>query len=263
MASMLRLWPYRWLLVGFMGRDIRGRYFGSVAGIFWVLIHPVVTLVVYSLVFTEIFRIRLPVFEAVGFTSFVALGLWPWLAFQEGVQRGTTSIVSNASLIKKVEFPHELLIYSSIGGAYLVHMVGYFCVMLLLSIFFTSINFVGLAVLVPLILVQMIFTVGLVFFLAALNALFHDIEQFLAPVLMILFYMTPILYPVEMTPDWLREIVSLNPMSYFVGRAREVMLGHNLMPQLPDMSWLLFSLLVFFVGRWFFLKLSPHFEDFL
>ena len=95
-------WSARWLFVNFLRREISDRYIGSVSGLSWILLQPLALLAIYGFVFAVIFRVNIPEMQGRAFIEFVALGLWPWLAFQEGVQRGPMSIQAAAGLIKKV-----------------------------------------------------------------------------------------------------------------------------------------------------------------
>src|SRR5437016_7999679 len=100
----------RALFVNLFRRELRTRYLGSVSGLTWALLHPLALLAVYHFVFTTIFRTG--AMNGKSFLIFVAVALWPWLAAQEGLQRGTTSIAGHAGLIRKVAFPHELVVYA-------------------------------------------------------------------------------------------------------------------------------------------------------
>ncbi len=112
------LWRHRWLLWSFTRREVLNRYAGSAAGLAWALAHPLALLAVYAFVFTGVFRIKLPPEAgAAGYTAFVAVTLWPWLMFADGLQRGMASVQANAGLIRKVAFPHRFLVYASVFGA--------------------------------------------------------------------------------------------------------------------------------------------------
>ena len=89
------------------------RYLGSVTGLAWALLHPLALLAVYHFVFTTVFRAGS--FDGKSFLLFVAVALWPWLAAQEGLQRATVSLAGYAGLIRKVAFPHELVVYASVA----------------------------------------------------------------------------------------------------------------------------------------------------
>lgn len=259
---MVNLWSFRSLALNFFQREISGRYVGSVSGIFWILIHPLALLGIYSVVFTTIFRVSLPELGAGGFVAFVALALWPWLAFQEGVLRGAQSIQANAGLVRKVAFPNELLVHGAVCATYAVHGIGFLAALGVIALMGHPVHFEVLPLVAILLVVQLIFTLGLALGLSALQVLLKDVEHFLTPFLMIWFYATPVLYSVSMVPARLQQLMSLNPLAYSVGRIRDL-LTHGGGFVLSDGAFLLGSGLVFVLGRWFFNRLAPHFEDFL
>lgn len=259
---MVNLWFFRGLALNFFQREISGRYVGSVSGIFWILIHPLALLGIYSVVFTMIFRVSLPELGAGGFVAFVALALWPWLAFQEGVLRGALAVQANAGLVKKVAFPNELLVHGAVCATYAVHGIGFLAALGVIALSGNTLHFEALPLVVAFLLVQMLFTAGLALALSALQVLLKDVEHFLTPFLMIWFYATPVLYSVNMVPEQLQQLMSLNPLAYSVGRIRDLLM-HGGGFILSDGAALLGSVLVFVLGRWFFNRLAPHFEDFL
>ena len=114
---------------------------------------------------------------------------------------------------------------------------------------------------VPLILV--IGVVGIAFALAALQVFVRDVEHVLMPILMILMYLTPILYPLSLVPANLRGVVAANPFGWIVARLREALLEGQLAVHASDAIALVVALLLFAGGRWVFRRLSPHFEDFV
>lgn len=259
---MVNLWSFRGLALNFFHREISGRYVGSVSGIFWILIHPLALLGIYSVVFTMIFRVNLPELGSGGFVAFVALALWPWLAFQEGVLRGALAVQANAGLVKKVAFPNELLVHGAVCATYAVHGIGFLAALGVIAFTGNVLHFEALPLVAILLLVQLLFTIGLALGLSALQVLLKDVEHFLTPFLMVWFYATPVLYSAAMVPVRLQQLMSLNPLAYSVGRIRDlVMHGGGLV--LSDGAFLLCGVLVFVSGRWFFNRLAPHFEDFL
>lgn len=260
---MREIWRQRWLLLNLANREISNRYVGSASGLFWALLHPLVLLAIYAVVFATIFKVKFPELGRFDFTTFVALGLWPWLMFQEGVQRGAMAVQANANLVKKVAFPSEILVYAASGATWLIHLVGYGLVLLVLSVFFTPVGLAGLPVVLLLLITLMLFTLALALVLAALQVLFRDVEQFLTPILMVWFYATPILYPANLVPDWLQSAIRLNPVSYFVERIRHLLMEGGWQPMPGDFYALLGCLFLLWLARRFYNRLSPYFEDFL
>ena len=197
------------------------------------------------------------------FLLFVAVALWPWLAAQEALQRGTVSIASYAGLIRKVAFRHELIVYASVAATLALQFAGYLVVLVVLALFGEPVHFEGLLLAVPLWMVLAVAVTGLALALAALQVFVKDIEHILMPVLMILMYLTPILYPLSLVPDSVKPWVAANPFGYLVGRLRDALLEGRLGLFWGDALAVAVAVALFAAGRWVFLRLSPHFEDFV
>lgn len=254
-------WRHRWLFLALIEREIRNRYIGSLAGLFWALVHPLVLLAVYATVFNLIFRIQLP--DGQRFISFVAVALWPWLAFQESVQRGAQAVRVHGSLVRKVAFPHELLVVSSVAATFLVHLLGYALVLLALALFGGGLAGTGVPQVVAGLCLLFILSLGGALALGALQVFVPDIEQFLGPAFMVLFYATPILYPLSMAPDWLQAVLAWNPLLHLIEPVRAGLLSGGALPPWPVWLAWLGVLPVFGASLALFRRLSPHFEDFL
>jgi lipopolysaccharide transport system permease protein len=249
------------LFVNFLRRELLTRYLGSVTGLAWALIHPLALLTVYHFVFTTIFKAG--GFGRASFLLFVAVALWPWLAAQEAMQRAAVSIAGYSGLIRKVAFPHELIVYASVTGTLVLQFVGYILVLTVLALFGEPVRFAGLLVVIPMWVVMGVAVTGIALALAALQVFVKDIEHLLMPVLMILMYLTPILYPLTLVPASMRPWVAANPFGWLVGRLRDALLEGKLAPQWDDAVAVAGALAAFFAGRWVFRRLSPHFEDFV
>lgn len=258
------LWRHRWLFLNFYQREIKSRYVGSVTGIFWALLNPLIMLAVYAVVFQYIFGARAP--EGLGehgFVAFVAMGLWPWLAFQEGWQRGTLALQNGAGLIKKIAFPHELLVYAAVAATFTVHGAGFLLVMAVLSAWLGVVVWTALPWMVALFVLLAVLTMALALLTSALQTLFRDVEHFLSPITMVLMYATPVLYGESMVPKAVSSYLSWNPLSPIIDGMRTAAL-HGQWATDSRMLWVaLFTLALFASARWFFGRLSPYFEDFL
>jgi ABC-type polysaccharide/polyol phosphate export permease len=251
----------RALLANFFRRELKSRYLGSVTGLAWALLHPLALLAVYHFVFTKVFRAG--AFGGTSFLVFVAVALWPWLAAQEALQRATVSIAGYAGLIKKVAFPHELIVYASIAATFTLHFAGYLVVLLALALFGEPVHLAGLLLALPLWLVTAVAVTGVAFLLASLQVFVRDVEHVLMPVLMIMMYLTPILYPLALVPEGLRSWVAANPFAWLVGRLRDALLDGGLALQWSDAAMVAGAAVLLLAGRRVFLRLSPHFEDFV
>ncbi len=251
----------RALFANFFRRELTTRYLGSVTGLAWALLHPLALLGVYHFVFTTVFRTGN--FGDVSFLLFVAVALWPWLAAQEAMQRATVSLGGYAGLIRKVAFPHELVVYASVAATFALQMAGYVAVLIVLAIFGEPVRFQGLVVAIPLWALLAIAVTGIALALAALQVFVRDVEHVLIPLLMILMYVTPILYPLSLVPEKMRPWVAANPFGYLVGRMRDALLDGRIAFAWGDAIALAVAVALFYAGRWVFRRLSPHFEDFI
>lgn len=252
---------HRALFTNFFRRELTTRYLGSITGLAWALLHPLALLGVYHFVFTTVFRTGR--FGDASFLLFVAVALWPWLAAQEALQRSTVSIAGYGGLIRKVAFPHELVVYASVAASLVLQFVGYLVVLIVLAIAGEPVHFSGLLLAVPLWLVMAVAVTGVALLLAALQVFIRDVEHILMPTLMILMYLTPILYPLALVPAGMRPWVAANPFGWVVERMREALIEGRLALQWRDAAAVLVAIAVFAAGRAVFLRLSPHFEDFV
>lgn len=252
-----------WLLFSFTRRELSSRYVGSAWGFAWSLLHPLAQLAIFAFVFSQVFRVGVPAeYPNASYTAFVAVALWPWIMFSEGLTRAMGSISGNAGLIRKVAFPHRLLVYSSVLACCAVHLVGFVVVLLALRAMGEPIALSGLPAALLLLVPYMILSVGIGAFLAALQTLLRDVEHVVQVVITVLFYASPILYPRSIIPKSLEAWVQANPLAWYSERLREVLLqGSGLVA--GDLAWAAVSLAVFGLGIAFFNRLSPSFEDFL
>jgi lipopolysaccharide transport system permease protein len=251
----------RALLANFLRRELTTRYLGSVTGFAWALLSPLALLGVYYFVFTHIFRAT--GFAGQSFLAFVAVALWPWLAAQEALQRGAISIAGYAGMIRKVAFPHEIIVLASVAATFVLQFAGYLAILAVLRISGEPIHLRGLVLAVPVWIVLLIGITGLTFLVAALQVFVKDVEHVLMPLLMMLMYLTPILYPLTLVPEGVRSWVAANPFNWIVGRLRDALLDGRLALQSTDALALAVAIALFVGGRWVFRRLSPHFEDFV
>lgn len=248
------------LLRELVKRDFRGRYAGSLLGFVWSLIQPLWLLVLFSFVFASVLRIS-PLGERTSsFAVFLFAGLLPWMAIHEGVLRGSTAITDNAELVKKLSFPSEILVLAVVLAALLHQLIA-------TVIFIAALAVVGelspltlplLAVAVPL---QTALALGLGLLLASVHVFFRDTAQILGLVFNAWFYLTPIVYPLELVPERYRFLIEANPLTHLVGLYRQAFLGPSLALD-PGLGWLaLFAVALLGAGLALFRRLKPAFVD--
>jgi ABC-type polysaccharide/polyol phosphate export permease len=254
---------YRGLIWNFIKRDISSKYVGSLLGLYWSILNPIITLVVYIVVFGVFLNVRLP--EATGiwdFALYFAAGFLPWLAFQDSVIRASRSIIDNKNYIKKVPFPSEIFpIYTTLSE--FVNLLIGLGIYMILLIFLKGTPTIFIFLLPLAIILQMMFTLALAFFLSSGAVFFRDIPAMLGPLFMIWFWATPIAYTVNLIPVNFQWIVQLNPVYYMLELYRDA-LFYNKVPEINILiPFLIFSIVLFAVSCWFFRKSKTGFGELL
>ena len=246
-----------------MRREVVGRYKGSVMGLAWSFFNPVFMLIVYTFVFSVIFKSRWGVdesrtlFAVVLFVGLIVLNL-----FSEVVNRAPSLILSNVNYVKKVVFPLEILPVVAIGAA-LFHALISLGVLLLAFMLFNG--FVHWTVIfVPLILLPLIIlTLGVSWLLAAIGVFLRDIGQTIAILTTVLMFLSPVFYPVTAVPEGFRPFIMANPLTFIIEQAREVLIWGRL----PDWFGLgLYTIIVSIIawlGYALFQKMRKGFADVL
>lgn len=257
-------WLHRALLVALVKRDLQNRYAGSLVGVAWGILHPLIMLAIYGIVFEYVFKVRVArMQENQPHVLFVAAALWPWLAFQDAVSRAVVAIQNNASIVKKVNFPQELLVLSTVLGSFVMQLGGYLLVMLLLKMSGMGVYFTSLPAILVSLASLLLAALSVAYVLAALQVYVRDVEQVLSQVLSALFYLTPILYTTANVPVWMGDLMQWNPLVHMLEPLRSALL--NTAP--PD--WMALGVtfaactVALAIARKFFNRLAQYFEDML
>ncbi len=251
------------LIPHFTRREVNSRYLGSVSGLAWAFVHPLAQLALYATVFVHIFGARIPEAAEIGFVPYVAAGFWAWLLFAEGVSRCLPAIVDNASLIGKVKLPAEVLVIASIIATFGVHLIGFAFVLVLLALTGTSISLTGALIALPVLLMLGLFTLGVGFILAACQVFVRDLAQIVQQLLAFGFFLTPILYSRSMLPEFARDLMAINPLTYYPEKLRLLLLMDEFSVGSADFIALIVALTTLVAGVALFRRLAQHFEDFL
>lgn len=246
-----------------VSRAIRTDYLENLTGFAWLILQPLVLLAVYAFVFTTIFNARVPEAGAGGFVPYLAIAFWPWTAFSEAVLRSSNCVSANAALIGKVAFPSELLPLSTVTATFVMNMAGYLAVLLVLQVMGTSIHWVGVVAVLPVLALLFLFACGLALFVSALQVFIRDVSQILPPLMTFWFFTTPILYSSSILPERFATLMRFNPMTWYVERLRDLLLFGNYEFSLYDLVVPALTLLVLWGSLAFFRRFSAHFEDFL
>lgn len=255
MSIFKDLYKYRELLKTSIRKEIRGKYKGSFLGVLWSFINPLLMVMIYAVVFPLILRVKED-----NYVIFLIVGLIPWNFFTTSLTQGTTVILHNANIIKKVYFPREILPISVVTSA----MINFFisCIIILIFIAFSNIGFSWFLLFLPIIvLIQYTFTLGLTFILSAINIYIRDAEYIVNFFIMMFFYVTPIIYSSSMIPEHYQWVLKLNPMTHIIGSYRDIFY-YQQFPEIANLIAIgLFSFIVLILGYSIFKKLERGFAE--
>ena len=243
------------LLQQLVRRDFAARFTGSALGLGWAILQPLTLVILYWFVFTFMIP-QGPGSRDNGYVLFLIAGLVPWIGFNEGIMRSTTSIVDNASIVRRIAFRSELLVVVPNASAILFEAIG----IALFLIFLAATRFVSpmLWVLPFAIVLQFAIQVGVGWFLAALYVFFRDLAQILGFVLSIVFYLSPILYPVS---HRFETFFLWNPLTPLLGLFRSALIGASLPPAVSIVFLVVVAALVFAGGLAFFRRAQATLAD--
>jgi lipopolysaccharide transport system permease protein len=226
------LWRHQELIRQLTRRELTSRYRGSILGVAWSFVTPLLMLGVYTFLFGVVFRARWNAAAHEGnldYALILFVGLTVYNLFAECVGRAPTLIMANANLVKRVVFPLEILSWSVMGAA-LVNAG------LSLLIWLVAATVAGLtpgwtALWLPVILAPLVlFTMGCTWLLSALGVFVRDVGHAIGVAISMLLFLSPVFYRVEMLPAGLQSVVRLNPLTYFIEEARHALVWH----QAPD-----------------------------
>ena len=249
------IYQYRHMLFTLVKQDLQGRYKGSIFGFLWTLLNPLFMLLIYSVVFQFVFKSGIEHYPIYLFVS-----LMPWNAFNSMIGGGTTCASNNASILKKVYFPREVLPLSVI-----ISNTIQYCFSLVITIIAILVSGIGLsfnALFLPLIiLVQITFAFGLILMLSAANVFVRDVQYMMNPIMMIWMYASPILYSISMVPEKFLNIYKLNPMVSILQGYQDILYNKTL----PDFKSLGItfgiSIILVVLGWLIFNKLQKRFAE--
>ncbi|MGY1807343.1 ABC transporter permease [Blastococcus sp. SYSU D00669] len=253
--SVRAVWQYRGLIGNFANREIKGKYKGSLLGSAWSLLNPLATLAIYSLVFGFIIKFPTPVAgngELTNFTVYLFTALVVWNFFSSVTTSGMGALVTAGPLLRKIYFPPFAPVIGS-AGAVLNQTAIEFGLLLVVYLVVGNIGWTFL--LAPVLLVLLAaFSLGIGMVLAIANARFRDVSYIVTVLLSLLFYMSPIIYPISLVTDlygehpWLR-LYEYNPVTTFVEAFRSV-LWHLEFPGWAQLGYLTAVSLLVLVGGW-------------
>ncbi|WP_045220548.1 ABC transporter permease [Desulfonatronum thioautotrophicum] len=264
-APLQTAFRHRHLILELTRRDIAMRYRGSLMGITWSFLIPLLMLIVYTLFFTLIFNARWGLSENETRTDFAVIlfvGLLIHGFFADCINRSPGLIISNVNYVKKVVFPLEILPFVMLGSA-LFH-IALSLLVLFLAMLLLSHQISWTALLFPIVFLPLIFTtLGLAWLLSSLGVFIRDIGQITNVFTTILLFASGVFFPLSSIPPPYRDFLALNPLAYIIEQSRDVLLFGTLPGGVGLLASLLAGLVITWAGYWWFQKTRNGFADVL
>jgi lipopolysaccharide transport system permease protein len=257
MTSQATFLSHRPLLYAWIVRTIRARYKQSLLGGLWAIVQPTVATLIFSIVFTYFVPIDT---GGIPYIIFSYAAMAPWTFFTTALADMVESLVINMNLVSKIYFPREILPVAALLARLLDFGIAALLLVALMVYFGIRVEPITLLFLPAVLAIQLALSLGLGFIGAALNVFYRDVKHIIALVIQVWLYATPIIYPVNAVPAWLRPYYFLNPMTGIIESYRDILLRQ----QGPG-SYLLVSLVIagvlLVVGYRFFKKVEFQFAD--
>ena len=257
MTTQATFSTYRPLLHAWIVRTIRARYKQSFLGGLWAVIQPTMATIIFSIVFTYFVPIDT---GGIPYVLFAYTAMAPWTFFTTALMDMVESLVINMNLVSKIYFPREILPMAALLARLLDFGIASLLLIALMVYFGIAVDPITLLYLPAVVAIQMALALGLGFIGAALNVFYRDVKHLVTLVIQLWLYASPIIYPIERVPEWLRPYYFINPMAGIIQSYRDILL----MQQVPG-SYLFYALAIAGVilpaGYRFFKKVEFQFAD--
>jgi len=251
------VWKYRELLYFLIWRDLKVRYKQTVIGAGWAIIQPLMTMVIFTLVFGKFAKVPS---DGLPYPIFAYTALLPWIYFSQAISRSSTSVVGGANLIRKIYFP-RLIIPISAAVAPLVDFAIAFVILLGMMVWYGTAPNWGVLALPLFLLLALVTSLAVTFWLSALNVVYRDVSHTIPFLTQIWMFASPVAYPVSLVPEKWRLLYSLNPMVGVIEGFRWALLGK----ESPDFGVMVLStaivLVIFISGIVYFKHMERTFAD--
>ena len=241
------------LLQELVARDIKIKYRRSVLGVLWTLLNPLCMMIVLSVVFSNLFK-----FDVENFPLYLLSGQVVFTFFSDSTTSSMTAIINNASLIKKIYVPKYLFVLSRVFSSFINLMASFTALLLVMVATRAELHWTVLFVPVPMLLLVG-FCLGIGLILSAITVKFRDIMHLYSVFVTALMYLTPVIYPMSILPEWLYPIVRLNPITNILLMFRDVMLNNKGLDIVSLVVAIIEMLILLLIGLRVFYKSQDEF----
>jgi lipopolysaccharide transport system permease protein len=221
--NMIRaVWAYRGFILGSVKREFQSKYRNSLLGVAWPVLNPLAMIVVYTVIFSQVMRAKLPgVDSTFAYSIYLCAGILSWGLFSEITTRSQNMFLDHANLLKKLSFP-KLCLPVTVAATGLINFAivfGLFVAFLLITGNFPGWAFLAL---LPVLSLLVVFAAGLGIILGVLNVFFRDVGHFFGVFITFWFWLTPIVYPAAILPERAKLLLGINPMAPIIGTVQDI-----------------------------------------
>lgn len=256
MRLVKELWDYREMIISLTRRDLKSRYKGSVLGVLWMFVDPLLQLAVYTIVFSTIMPMGIEKFYL-----FLFVALVPWIFFNVCLSSGTGIILGQQDMVKKIHFPREVLPIAFTTGNFVNMLLSFIVIFIVIIFSGIGINPVALLYLPLVMIIEFMLALGVTLLTSGLTVYFRDLQHIFSVISLAWMYLTPVLYPVESIPEQFRRLFYLNPMTPVIVAYRDI-LYYKKSPEWELLSSsAMLALIVMLAGFISFHYLKRHFAE--
>lgn len=256
--DLKEIWQYRELLETFFWREVRVKYKQTVLGILWVVLQPILTMIIFTILFGRIARIPS---GGLPYSLFALIGLTFWNFFSGSLTSASNSLINQAGILKKAYFPRFILPISSVLSNFVDFLIN-LAFLLVFSLILGHPPSVWFFVILPAaLLITMTTAVGIGSFLASINVKFRDVRYALPFFIRILLYLSPVIYSLNIVGPRTKLIMALNPMASVIESVRWTFAGGDFVGPVILAISLTTTILSIIVGVWYFNKTESYFAD--
>jgi lipopolysaccharide transport system permease protein len=260
LKPFIEIFKYRKIIYATTLHDLKSKNAGSMLGYIWLVLYPILFLGMYAFVYLMIFKIRLHIMSPYEYVLLIFCGLIPFLSFAEAITRGVNAVTSNSNLIKNTLFPIEFIPVNIVLSSQVLLVVG-FSILMMIMVYLDKVG-LNYLFLVYVFFLQLLFTIGLVWILSAINVFFRDLSQVISIVVLMLMMVSPIAYTQDMIPETMRSFLYLNPLYYMIILYQKIFMFNEVDYKLLGIFSIL-SFMHFIGGHYFFTKLKDVFNDYI
>lgn len=256
MNIIKELYNYRQMIFSLVKRDLKGRYKGSVLGFMWTFINPLLQLIVYTIVFSIIMKN-----EIERYYLFLFVALVPWIFFSTSVSAGSTCVIGQQDMVKKIYFPREVLPLTFVTSQFVNMILSFVVIFAVIIVTGHGIGINAIIYLPIIMIIEYMIALGVTMLSSAITVYFKDLQYILNIVTMAWMYMTPVVYSQDRVPEQFKKLFYLNPITPIIIAYRDILYYKKI----PDLSTLILAIImgivIILIGFFTFNKLKRRFVE--